>query len=427
MNEDFLHFIWKFKLFDKHNLQTTDGESVQIISVGLQNNCSGADFTNARIKIGNTEWVGNVEIHLKSSDWIQHKHHMDATYNNVILHVVEQDNARITTKNGNIIPTLILKYDPLLEKRHKQLLTSPIAIPCQPSLKNIDLFLVRHFLSRVLVERLERKSNDIIQTLGNAKNNWHNAFYQLLFRSFGFGTNALPFQMLAKHTPMRIVEKYCDNIFQIEALLFGQAGFLEEVPQDDYQQKLKAEYFFLKTTYNLSPIDKSMWKFGRLHPANFPTIRIAQLSKLVSSMNNIIEQMLNFTLPKELFAVFTADVSKYWEQHYDFGKGSVKQVKPLGKKSIEKLIVNVVAPFLFIYGKQNANNTMQDKALALLDTLPAESNSIIDMWKNAGIKADNAFYSQALIQLKLNYCDKKTCLMCAIGKNIIEKEQLKTF
>lgn len=421
MSEDFLHFIWKFKLLDKQSLETTNGEKIEILSAGLANTSSGPDFLNARIKIGNTEWVGNVEIHIKSSDWVQHKHHTDKAYNNVILHVVLQHDTDVACQSGDILPTLVLKYNPQFETRYQQLLISPILIPCQPSIKNIEEIYIRHFLSRVLVERLERKSADIMHTLGGSKNNWREAFYQLLFRSFGFGVNTLPFQMLAQHTPLRIIEKYGSNVFQTEALLFGQAGFLEDEPSDDYQTKLKAEYIFLKTTYNLSPLDKSIWKFGRLRPTNFPTIRIAQLAGLVSSMNTIIEQIFGFKELKDFFRIFSADVSAYWETHYDFGKQSAMQTKSLGKKSIEKIVSNVVVPFLFTYGQAKADDAIKDKALLLLDVLPPESNSVIDTWLQIGIKADNAFNSQALLQLKSGYCDNKRCLECAIGKRVIEK------
>ncbi|MDR1054264.1 MAG: DUF2851 family protein [Prevotellaceae bacterium] len=421
MNEDFLHFIWKFKLYDKDALYTTDNEIVEIKSVGLPNNGAGPDFLNARIKIGDTEWVGNVEIHIKSSNWVQHKHHFDKAYNNVILHVVKYYDNDAFRQNNSKIPILVLKYDEQLECRYEQLLASQVIIPCQPCIKNIDPFIIRHFLNRILVERLERKSADIVQSLGNSKNNWREAFYQLLFKAFGFGTNALPFQLLAKHTPLRIIEKYGDNVFVIEALLYGQAGFLEDEPKDDYHAKLKTEYIFLKTTYNLTPLDKSIWKFGRLRPANFPTLRITQLAKLVSTMDGIIELIIKHKTVDDFFVSVMANVSTYWETHYDFGKESSKQNKLLGHKSLEKIISNVAVPFLFTYGKAKADNAMQEKALLLLDALPPESNSIIDMWKAIGIKADNAFYSQALIQLKSGYCDNKRCLSCAIGKIIIER------
>lgn len=423
MREYVLHHIWWHSHYPTNSLHTTKGEPVEVLFSGQPNNGSGPDFLNARVRIGTTEWAGNVEIHVKSSDWTLHKHHTDTAYNTVILHVVYEHNAEAYCQNGELLPTLVIPCNHELEQKYQQLSQSTLRIPCRHTLPHIDEFRMRHFLSRLLVERLQRKSDDITEALGKSMNNWREAFYQLLFRSFGFGNNALPFEQLSQATPLRVVEKYCTNVFQTEALLFGQAGFLHREPTDDYQAKLKAEYTFLQATYNLTPIDNTLWKFGRLRPANYPTVRIAQLSKLVSKFGSLLDAVLTYTTYKDFLTVTNVEVSAYWTAHYTFGKQSNKQTKTLGVKSAERLITNAIIPFMFTYGKAKNNDALQDTAMKLLEALPAESNSIIDNWTEAGFKPDNAFYSQALLQLTTNYCNKRLCLACAIGTIILHNRQ----
>lgn len=423
-NEEFLQFIWKFGLFDKENLYTIDGQKVEIVSLGIQNTDAGPDFFNARLKIGDTLWAGNVEVHKHSSDWEKHKHGSDEAYNNVILHIVGKYGMPATRKNGTAIPTVELTYLAELEQKYDELISSKPRTACRPFISSIDSFLLKNFLSRVLVERLEAKSERLLHILSETNGDWSEVFYRTLFRSFGFGINAIPFELLAQQTPLLGIAKHRSSLIQLEALLFGQAGFLEEDPLDDYQSKLKAEYVFLQSKLKLKPVGKHVWKFSRLRPSNFPTIRIAQLAYLLHQSSHIVDSVLSFKNIEDYFELFNIKTSAYWETHYSFGVEVKQKVKQLGKQSIERIVSNAVVPFVFTYGKMRGNEELQEKALLLLESLTPENNAIIDEWAVVGIKAENAFFSQALLQLKQSYCDKQKCLSCIIGNRMFIEKKL---
>ncbi len=408
-------------MFDKTELKTTAGEPLEILAPGRRNTDAGPDFFNARIKIGETVWAGNVEVHLRASDWNRHIHDKDKAYDNVILHVVGADDKSVVRTTGQPLPAFEMRYNPQLEARYDALLQSADWIPCGHRAANIALFRIKHFLSRLLVERLEQKSAQINDTLAATRNDWHEAFHQLLFRAFGFGVNALPFELLAKSIPPAAIAKQRASLLQIEALLFGQAGLLNDDLPDDYHAALKKEYLFLRNKYSLKPIEPHLWKFLRIRPSNFPTIRIAQLAQLLSRPVDISEQVLAFGSISELQALFAVQASDYWNTHYHFGKESKKQPKPLGKSSAQRIIINLIVPYLFAYGKAHANEPLCEKALAILETLPPESNHIIAGWKHLGIAPENAFYAQSLIQLKTAYCNSKQCLSCAIGIGLLKE------
>ncbi|MDR1985042.1 MAG: DUF2851 family protein [Prevotellaceae bacterium] len=422
MNEAFLQFIWRFGLFTRERITTTDKENLCIFDLGIINNNSGPDFFNAKIKIGEIIWVGNVEIHINASDWKRHKHNDDKAYDNVILHVVKNADCDIFRSDGSKIPVFEIQYDYKLEKRYQKLLDAQTWIACQNYVKNIDTFKIKYFLNRLLVERLEQRSAHISKILEETKNDFKEVFYRLLFRSFGFGTNALPFELLAQSTPIAAINKHRNSVLQLEALLFGQAGFLNDAPVDDYQSKLQKEYKFLQTKFDLKPIEKHLWKFMRLRPVNFPTIRIAQLAKLLMQTEGLLSKIIAFEKPDELKIFFELNASEYWDTHYNFGKQTAKRKKSFGKKSAEKIIINLIVPYLFAYGKAKGEEKFSEKSLDLLEIISPEKNNIIEGWENIGVKVENAFYSQALIQLKTMYCNNKQCLRCTIGENIISKE-----
>ena len=415
MKENFLHFLWKFGLFEKENICTTKGEPLEIISAGQHNTNAGPDFFNAKIKIGDTTWAGNVEVHRAASDWEKHAHSQNKAYDNVILHVVTVDDKAVFRSSGDSLATFILRYDKKIEQRYQELLASVTWIPCQAHIGNVALFRVKHFLGRILVERMEERNSQISGILNNTHNNWQEVFYQRLFRAFGFGTNALPFELLAKATPFQAIAKQRYSLMQVEALLFGQAGFLQEETLDSYQSELQNEYRFLQAKYALQPIAGHLWKFLRIRPDNFPTVRIAQLAKLLYSSEGFVDKLLASRTAEELYKLFAVQASSYWDEHYTFGKTSVKKPKLVGESSVQGLVMNAVIPFLFAYGHYHHNNTMCETALNILEALPPEKNNIIAGWHNIGIKPDNAFYAQALMQLKTAYCDEKRCLSCAIG------------
>lgn len=419
MKEEFLHFIWEHRLFDKTDLKTVDGERLEIISTGQPNSNSGPDFFNARIQIGETIWAGNIEIHQKSSHWYQHRHETDAAYDNVILHVVELHDKPVVIRDHQI-PAVEIKYSPAILENFEQLLKSKRWIACEERLPEVDPFVLRFWFSSLMIERLQAKTSSILELLQQNKNNWNETFYQLLARNFGMKINALPFELLAKSLPLSILSKHKNDLFQIEALLFGQSGLLNEtLLGDDYFLSLRNEYSFLYKKYGLSGIEAHLWKFMRLRPVNFPTIRIAQLAMLIHRSSSLFSHILETETLEELKNLFDVATSEYWETHYRFNKTSGRIKKTLGETAFHNLVINTIVPMLFVYGDQHLDQAMKDRALRLLESLPPESNQITRKWNELGIDSQSAFETQALIQLKNCYCELKKCLHCQMGAKII--------
>jgi len=422
MQEEFLWHIWKFRLFDNNDLKTTDGEPLQILKVGEHNTNSGPDFFNARIKVGTTTWAGNVEIHANASGWKKHLHQNDKAFDNIILHVVYEADEKLFRKSGEEIPTLELKnkIPQNIYGKYLQFKSSKDWIPCEKQIFSVDKFTVNNWLDRLLAERLERKSKAIIDSLKQNKNNWEETFYQMLARNFGQKINSEPFERLAKSLPVSVLAKHKNSLQQIEALLFGTAGMLEKNLKDDYLKGLQKEFTFLKSKFQLKPIDSSLWKFMRLHPPNFPTIRISQFANLIHKSSHLFSKILEVTSLKQITALLETESSEYWKMHYRFGKPSPERKKTLGKNSIHGIIINTVVPFLFIYGKEKREEKFCSRSLSLLEKLEAENNSITEKWKAIGIPSKNSYETQALLQLKNEYCSKKRCLECAIGNALLK-------
>jgi len=420
MNEFFLHFIWQNKLFE-NNFTTDSGELIEILSVGERNFDSGPDFLNAKIKIAETLWSGNVEIHCNSSDWLKHKHNTDRAYDNVILQVVKHKDTEIYRTSGTLIQTVELKFDNSLYDNYLELAKPQNSIACREKLKTINSFVLEFWLQKMLVEKLENKATNVIDCLNINQNNWSECFYRFLARNFGFKLNSLPFEMLAKSLPLNYLAKHKDNLLQVEAMLFGQAGFLEKEPDnaDEYYLRLRNEYLFLKKKFNLQPIDNHLWKFLRLRPPNFPTIRIAQFAALIHLSSSLFSKVIEIENVTDCYKLFDISASKYWETHYNFNKISTKKRKTLGKSSIQTLLINTVVPFIFIYGKYKGAENLQDRALSFLEQIEPEENSIVAKWEEVGITIDSAFKTQALIHLHDNYCTEKKCLNCEIGNKFI--------
>ncbi len=422
--EDFLHYIWKFRLFDRADLRTSDGEELEIFSAGLHNSDSGPDFHNARIRIGDTVWAGNVEVHLSSSDWKKHGHTGDGAYDNVILHVVYRNDEPLVLSNGRRVPTLELKNrisDELYNRYHKLIFGEQTVIPCEANIGSVDSLTLYNWLTRVLVERLEKRTAAVIASLSKNRGDWEETFYQFLAANFGFKTNALPFELLAKSLLQNILAKHKNNPLQIEALLFGQAGFLNGELKDEYPQKLKKEYEFLQKKYSLTPIENHLWKFMRLRPLNFPTVRLAQFAALVAQSNHLFSKVLEIKEVSGLRDLFTGiKVNPYWETHYRFDAESAQSSKNLGPASVDVLLLNTLALFLFSYGKHNQQQYFINRSLQLLEYLPHENNKIVEEFSNLGVKIKTAFESQALLELKNNYCNYKKCLQCGVGNRILK-------
>lgn len=421
MKEDFIHFLWKFRLFSSKELTSTLGLPIEIVNSGFENKNSGPDFTTARIKIDGTLWVGNVEIHVKSSDWFKHGHQNDPAYENVILHVVMEHDKEITDKTGKEIPVFEVRkfFDMALYYQYEKIIESKTWIPCENFINQSDDFIVKNWLSRLLVERLENKSDEIRQFYQYFDQNWEQTFYYFLARNFGFKTNASPFALLAQKTPYKILAKHRDDLTQLEALLFGQAGFLEGTYNEAYPALLKREFEFLKHKYSLQPIDVSLWKFSKLRPSNFPTIRIAQFARLCYQAGNLFDPINKELSISEMTKLFTTQCSPYWNNHYRFGKESVVKEKHIGNDAVENIIINTIVPLKFVYGTESLKQNIKDHAVNLLIDLPAEKNSLITRWIQTGIKPENSAESQALLQLKKYYCTPKKCLQCAIGHQLV--------
>ncbi|MFD0767052.1 DUF2851 family protein [Mucilaginibacter lutimaris] len=424
ITEDFLHYIWKFRLFDRINLRTTEGEELEIYSVGIHNSHAGADFQNARIRIGETTWAGNAELHISSSDWHKHGHTTDNAYDNVILHVVYRDDEPLIRTDGKRVPTLELKdriSAELYNRYHNLVFGNQQIIPCEGTIATVDGLTMQNWLTRILVERLEKRSEAVIGALALNRGDWEETFYQFLAANFGFKTNALPFELMAKSLPQSILAKNKNNAMQIEALIFGQAGFLTDELQDDYPRLLKKEYNYLAKKYSLQPIENHLWKFMRMRPQNFPTIRLAQFASLVVQSNHLFSKILDIQDVKHLRELFAnIRVNSYWETHYRFDKESAPAGKNLGSGSIDTILLNTVVLFLFSYGRHMKLQHFVSRALKLLENIPAEQNNITADFANLGVDIKTAFESQALLELKNSYCDYKKCLQCGVGIKILK-------
>ena len=420
MSEDFLHYIWKFGLYDKEALFTDSGERVTIISPGVRNSDSGPDFMNARIRIDDSIFAGNVEIHIKSSDWLSHKHHKDESYSNIILHVVKEYDFKIADTKGQTIPTVVLTYPAVIELKYNELNYSDSEILCKRYIADVDKFKLKHWLLRMAAERLESK----ISGIDLKQSGPEFAFYLTLFKSFGFKTNSLPFEMLCKTLPLRIL-KSLESVSQYEALLLGQAGMLDDSDStDDYAVMLTGEYRHLSIKYELKNINKSLWKFARMRPVNFPSIRIAQLASLLHENPGLLTTVLNARDINEYFRIFDITASEYWNNRYMIGKLSESRSKKrLGKSGVESVLINSIIPYMFAYGKLTGEEKYTNKALDILEKLPPEDNSPVREWFDAGVCAGNASESQALIHLKSEYCRKKKCLQCAVGKFVLSDDK----
>ena len=423
MTEDFLQYIWQHRLYLPEGNLTTEGETVESLQPGQPNTHAGPDFTDARVRIGDTLWAGCVEVHLKSSDWERHGHHTDPAYNNVVLHVVYQHDTDTWNARRQKIPVMELHFDARYYENYNRLADSKARIACSGELDKVDELNLSLWLERLGIERLEQKADAIMQTYAATGNNWEETLYQRLARNFGFSLNALPFESLAKSLSFNILLKYRDNLQQIEALLFGQAGMLaDDNITDTYYMVLQKEYLYLQKKFNLIPVDRFLWKFLRLRPINFPTLRIAQFAALTHRNEHLFSQIIEVNSVEVFEKLFDLQASAYWDTHYIFGKESPKRNKSFGKSAIRTILINTVVPFLFAYGKARGKEDFCTRSISILENLPPEKNSILAQWDALGIHNPDAFTSQALLQLANEYCQPKRCLSCNIGNKIVLNE-----
>ena len=424
MKEEFLHYLWKYSLYDPDSLLDNENKKIVVINPGEYNRDSGPDFFNARIFIGGTEWAGNVEIHTRASHFINHGHDSDHAFDNVILHVVVENDKRVFNSKGEELLTVEIKYNEIFYEKYLDLINNPCVIACQNEIRKLDSFYVRHWLHSLLVERLQGKSYAITKIFSQTGNDWDETFYRILTRYFGFRVNTEPFEMLAASLPFRIIRKHADSRFQIEAMLFGTAGMLEEglfkdAVSDKYYKELIKEFRILSAKYSLVPIHGWLWKFSRLRPVNFPTVRISQLSALLSTAGGLFSKTLEAADIRQLKDLFGVAASAYWDDHYVFGKKSKTVSKNTGVQATDIFLINAVIPLIFVYGRFHDNSDVCEKALTFMEEIGPEENYVTRDWKSAGVEAESAFYTQALLQLTDEYCKKRRCLECRIGCKLI--------
>ena len=423
MREEFLYYLWENRLTD-NDLKTSEGEAVEVVATGYRNTDSGPDFLEAKIQIGDKLWAGHVEIHVKSSDWNRHGHQADKAYKNVILHVVYENDTKI-----NDIPTLELKghFDETLFANYQRFISSKGWIPCEKSIGQVPMFTRLSWLDRMAVERLEGKSETVTKILNANQFDWEDALYKLLMRYFGLKVNNEAFEYLANILPFKTLLKHADNLLQVEAMLMGCAGFLEDDFTVDYPLLLKREFAVMKAKFNLLTMPAERWRFMRMRPSNFPTIRLAQMAQLIHKNGCLFSKIREAKNGDEVKALFDVKASEYWETHWRFTQrdrlpqcDSRKTAKHLGDATANILIINAVAPLLFCYGKLHKDESVCETAMQFLEETEAEDNAIIRHFAQCGIKAENAMQTQALLHLYSYFCKRKRCLDCRIG-NVLMK------
>ena len=419
--EQLLHYVWKHKIFPLKELKTTTGQQVEVIDTGLANTDAGPDFFNAKLKLDGVLWIGNIEIHERSSDWFKHGHHADAGYNSVILHIASEIDTEISRSNGERIPQIQLICPEAVRTNYKELLETDSYPPCYRIIPSLSPFTAHSWMTALQMERFEQKATLLNERLKRCQGNWEDAFFITLARNFGFGLNGDAFETWAHQLPFRAVDKHRNDLFQIEAIFFGQAGILEDSDGDGYYLRLKKEYTYLQHKFGLIPMDASLWRFLRLRPTNFPHIRIAQLACLYHRAYGLLSRIMETETLQGVRDILKGGTSEYWLTHYTFGGSSPSRPKTLSNTSLDLLIINTVVTFLYAYGLHKGNRVLCARAGSFLEELKAENNYITRMWEQCGMKASNAADSQALIQLKKEYCDKKKCLYCRIGYEYLKR------
>ena len=423
--EILLHYTWQYKMLPLGDLHATDGREISILDPGLHNRNAGPDFFNAKIKIGDTLWVGNVEIHDRSRDWYSHGHDKDSRYDNVILHVATVVDMDVVNSKGVSIPQVSIDVPQYIKDNYKELIETADYPPCYRIVSQLSSLLVHSWMTSLEVERLEAKTIATRQRAEQLGGDWESAYFVTLARNFGFGINGDTFERWAMNVPLRHISHHRDDLFQIEAFFMGQAGLLEmesipaayqkEALSDGYFLRLRDEYSFLRNKFSLTPIEHRLWKFLRLRPQNFPHIRISQLAFLYYSQKSSISKLTECHTTDDIKSMLSTHVTPYWETHYTFGAESGRSTKNLSPSSLDLLMINTAIPTMFAYGIYLGNQELKDRAFSLLQELKPENNYIVRMWQQCGLSVETAGDSQALIQLKKEYCDKRDCLRCRFG------------
>jgi hypothetical protein len=418
MNERLLQYLWQFQYFNKQALQLESGEAFHIIYPGQFNTNQGPDFLYARIKIEGTLWVGHVELHVKTSDWYKHAHQLDHNYDNVVLHVVWENDEAGTINN---IPLFVLqsRIPGLLLQQYTNWMNNPSFIACEGKVREVPRIVWAAWKERLLAERLQRKAQVIFTYLQQNNQHWEESFWWLLARNFGVTVNAEPFEAIAQSLPVTLLAKHRNQIHQLEALLLGQAGLLKGPFEDKYPQLLQKEYHHLQKKYNLQPVPQTV-HFLRMRPGNFPTVRLAQLAMLIHQSSHLFTFIKDTGQLAAIKKLLTVTANDFWHYHYTFTELSSFQPKTLGHQMVHTLIINTIVPILFAYGLMHNEEQYKNKALHWLEELPAEKNTIIHGFAALGINSKDAYDSQALLELKSRYCDHKKCLDCSAGNALLK-------
>ncbi|MCR5818118.1 MAG: DUF2851 family protein [Prevotella sp.] len=430
--EQLLHYVWKHKLWPLHALTTTDDRLVEVIDPGLYNRRNaGPDFFNAKVRIGSTLWVGNVEIHTNASDWYAHGHDRDSAYDNVVLHVVGNADVNVKNSRGDYLPQMVLEVPSAVKEHYEELLHTDQYPPCYSIIPNLSRLLVHSWMAALQTERLEQKTEAIRQRAERAGGSWEDAYFVTLARNYGFGINSDAFEGWAQRVPSSAVGKHRDDLFQIEAMFFGQAGLLNpdamstqhraDALADDYFCRLRKEYQYLAHKFSMEPMDAKMWRFLRLRPQNFPYIRISQLANLYYERRSGLSSLIECKTIEDIQQLLATQVTPYWQTHYTFGAESRHSEKRMSAASLNLIIINTAIPMLFAVGRHRQKEELCDRAFDLLEQLKAENNHIVSTWQECGLEAHSAGDSQALIQLKNEYCDRRDCLRCRFGYEYLSR------
>lgn len=421
MNEELFQYIWSRGLFDAAGLSTAEGIGVVIFNRGTHNRDAGPDFSHARIRIGETDWYGHVELHLQSSDWKKHGHDRDPAYNAVILHVVLNNNEICFRSDGSTVPAVELqgRINEDITGRYRKMMQESAGIPCTNFLKHAGSDIIRQTLREALTRRMNGKRDRLLKELTSTGNNWSEVLYRSLARSMGRGVNSEAFAQLAGLLPLNLLSKHRDQLLQTEALVFGVAGFLENETGDDYYLELKKEWRFLQTKYGLSSMPASAFLHMRTRPGNFPGIRLAQFARLASVCNDLFATLISGADRAETEHLLSCGASTYWEEHYRFMHVSGPHSTALSRTAMNSVIINGLIPFLYVFATEQGQGNLQEKAMEWLESLPPEENRIIRFWRKPGIEPLHAGDTQAMLELKQNSCEKRLCLQCPLGQEML--------
>ena len=421
--EELRQYVWQHRLWQQPDMHTVDGRKVHVIDPGTINRNSGPDFFNAKIKIGGEMWVGNVEIHVRASDWMRHNHHTDPAYDSVILHVVGHDDLAVNRSNGERIPQLHMPCTRDFASRFQELVNNRgNELACSANITSVPPVILKSWIDSLAYQRLYTKTDRINGLIHRFNGDWEEACYVTVARAFGFGINSEPFERLALSLPLRFMHKHCDSLLSLEALLFGQAGFLDQDCSDRYMEQMQTEYKFLSHKFSIKRPDSLGWKMSRMRPANFPHRRIAMLAAMLEGGFRLLRDITEARNADDITALFNKTMTGYWATRYNFGPDCGNDIPGLSRQSLNTLLINVAVPICYAYGLAHDNQNLCDNALTLLHETPAENNSIIRMFTHAGVECNNAFTSQALIELRRSYCETRKCLYCRIGHRILSSK-----